>query len=47
MTTTKQLTSQTTLAELRQQAERLRIPNFSKMRKLELLWAIRSYYQEQ
>ncbi len=44
MTTT--LTDQISLAGLRQQAERWGIPNFSKMRKLELLSAIRSYYKK-
>lgn len=34
------LTEQITLAGLRQQAERLNIPDFSKMRKHELLKAI-------
>lgn len=38
MTTT--LTNQVTLAGLRQQAERLQIPGFSKMRKHQLLKAI-------
>lgn len=37
---TTALTEQITLAGLRQQAERLGIPNWSKMRKSELLKAI-------
>jgi hypothetical protein len=45
MTTT--LTEQTTLACLRQQALRLGIPNFSKMRKLDLLCAIRDYQKKE
>jgi hypothetical protein len=40
MTTTKLLTEQITLAGLRQQAKRLRIPGFAKMRKPELIKAI-------
>lgn len=38
--TTKFLTEQITFAGLRQQAERLRIPDFSKMRKQQLIKAI-------
>jgi hypothetical protein len=40
MTTTKLLTEQITFAGLRQQAERLGIPGFAKMRKPELIKAI-------
>ena len=40
MTTTKFLTEQITLAGLRQQAERLEIPGFARMRKQELIKAI-------
>lgn len=38
--TTKLLTEQITFAGLRQQAERLRIPDFAKMRKQQLIRAI-------
>ena len=40
MTTTKSLTEQITFIGLRQQAERLGIPDFAKMRKQELIRAI-------
>ncbi len=40
MTTTKLLTEQITFAGLRQQAERLGIPGFARMRKQELIKAI-------
>jgi hypothetical protein len=40
MIITKLLTEQITFAGLRQQAERLGIPNFAKMRKQELIRAI-------
>jgi hypothetical protein len=40
MTTATELTEQITLAGLRQQAERLEISGFAKMRKLELIKAI-------
>jgi hypothetical protein len=40
MTITKLLTEQITFAGLRQQAERLGIPGFAKMRKSELIKAI-------
>jgi hypothetical protein len=40
MTTATKLTEQITLAGLRQQAERLGIPNFAKMRKQELIRVI-------
>ena len=40
MTTTKLLTEQVTFAGLRQQAERLGIPNFASLRKQELIKAI-------
>lgn len=40
MNAAKSLTEQITFAELRQQAERLEIPGFAKMRKPELIKAI-------
>ncbi len=40
MTTATKLTEQITLAGLRQQAERLGIPDFAKMRKSQLIKAI-------
>jgi hypothetical protein len=40
MTTTKLLTEQITLPGLRQQAERLEIPDFAKLRKQQLIRAI-------
>ncbi|HEY9709744.1 MAG TPA: Rho termination factor N-terminal domain-containing protein [Oculatellaceae cyanobacterium] len=40
MTTATKLTEQITLAGLRQQAERLEIPDFAKMRKSQLIKAI-------
>jgi hypothetical protein len=40
MTTTKLLTEQITFAGLRQQAERLGVSNFAKMRKPELIKAV-------
>jgi hypothetical protein len=40
MTTTKLLTEQITFAGLRQQADRLGIPGFAKMRKQELIRAV-------
>ncbi len=40
MNTTNFLTEKITFAGLRQQAERLEIPGFAKMRKLELIKAI-------
>jgi hypothetical protein len=47
MTTTKFLTEQITFAGLRQQAERLGIPGFAKMRKTELIKAISDALAEQ
>lgn len=40
MTTATTITEQITFAGLRQQAERLQIPDFAKMRKSELIKAI-------
>jgi len=47
MTTTNLLTEQITLAGLRQQAERLKIPDFAKLRKQELIKAISDALAEQ
>jgi hypothetical protein len=40
MTTATKITEQITFLGLRKQAERLKIPDFAKMRKLELIKAI-------